>query len=101
MEKLCEAVHISLNKNAVHGDQSAAVPGGVRLGTPAMTTRGLTTRDFEEVAAFLDEAAQLAQSIQKRSGPKLVGFVDEMTADPKVEELRSRVQAFATGFDMP
>ena len=55
MEKLCEAVNISLNKNAVHGDVSAAVPGGVRLGTPAMTTRGLGEQDFETVAELLDE----------------------------------------------
>lgn len=46
---LTPQVHISLNKNAVHGDQSAAVPGGVRLGTPAMTTRGLDEADFEKV----------------------------------------------------
>ena len=46
MELLCEAVHITLNKNAVHGDTSAATPGGVRIGTPAMTTRGLVDSDF-------------------------------------------------------
>jgi glycine/serine hydroxymethyltransferase len=58
MEKLCEAVHISLNKNAIVGDKSAAVPGGVRLGTPAMTTRGLGESDFEEVAELLHQASR-------------------------------------------
>ena len=33
--------HITLNKNAVVGDVSAMTPGGVRVGTPAMTSRGL------------------------------------------------------------
>lgn len=101
MEKLCEAVHISLNKNAVHGDKSAAVPGGVRLGTPAMTTRGLNAADFEEVAEQLHQTAQLALKIQERSGPKLAAFVHEMEREPQVAALRERVQLFARGFPMP
>merc|ERR1719181_2038866 len=39
VEKVCEAASISLNRNAVHGDASALSPGGVRIGSPAMTTR--------------------------------------------------------------
>ena len=50
LEKLLERVSISVNKNAIHGDKSAVAPGGVRLGTPAMTTRGLTETDFDTVA---------------------------------------------------
>ena len=41
MEKACDLVHITLNKNAVVGDVSALAPGGVRIGAPAMTSRGL------------------------------------------------------------
>lgn len=48
MEKMCDAAHITLNKNAVFGDASALAPGGVRVGTPAMTSRGLGTADFEQ-----------------------------------------------------
>jgi hypothetical protein len=50
LEKLCDAAGITLNKNAVHGDKNAAAPGGVRLGTPALTSRGLGAQDFEQVA---------------------------------------------------
>merc|ERR1740138_1080097 len=46
VEKICEGASISLNRNAVHGDTSALSPGGVRIGSPAMTTRGCTTEDF-------------------------------------------------------
>ena len=56
LEKLCDAAGITLNKNAVHGDKSAAAPGGVRLGTPALTSRGMGAQDFEQVAAMLHEA---------------------------------------------
>ena len=40
-----EAASITLNRNAVHGDASALSPGGVRVGAPAMTTRGCTQED--------------------------------------------------------
>jgi len=101
MEKLCEAAHISLNKNAIHGDRSAAVPGGVRLGTPAMTTRGLDEAAFETVAEFLDEAVQIALRIQERTGPKLAAFAEGMDGDGEVEALRERVRDFSTEFYMP
>ena len=101
MEKLCDAVAITLNKNAVHGDKSAMTPGGVRIGTPALTTRGLREAEFETVAAFLDRAASLALAVQARSGPKLVDFVKEMEGDAEVGKLRDEVVAFARGFPMP
>ena len=44
MQTVCDKVGITLNKNAIFGDRSAMTPGGVRIGTPAMTTRGLKVR---------------------------------------------------------
>lgn len=38
-------VSITLNKNSVPGDKSAVVPGGIRVGTPALTTRGFKVRN--------------------------------------------------------
>merc|ERR1711981_187287 len=68
IEKVCEAVSISLNRNAVHGDASALSPGGVRIGTPAMTTRGCTVEDFKKVADFLDRCCTIALKIQAEKG---------------------------------
>ncbi|CAI5964209.1 unnamed protein product [Closterium sp. NIES-64] len=59
-EKVCEACSITLNKNAVFGDNSA-LPGGVRIGTPAMTTRGCKEADMDRIAGFLVRAVQIAQ----------------------------------------
>ena len=101
LEKLCEAVHISLNKNAVRGDTSALTPGGVRVGTPAMTTRGLNEADFEVVADHLHAAAQLSLQLQTLSGPKLADFVKEIEGSAEVRALRDRVTEFATKFPMP
>merc|ERR1711907_858023 len=60
VEKVCECASISLNRNAVHGDLSALSPGGVRIGTPAMTTRGLEYAGFVKIGEFLDRACQIA-----------------------------------------
>ncbi|GFP89577.1 serine hydroxymethyltransferase 2 mitochondrial [Phtheirospermum japonicum] len=50
VEKVLEAVHIAANKNTVPGDVSAMVPGGIRMGTPALTSRGFAEEDFAKVA---------------------------------------------------
>lgn len=62
MEKACELCHITLNKNSVLGDLSAFTPGGVRIGTPAMTSRGLLESDWEQVADFLHEAIEVRRA---------------------------------------
>merc|ERR1711970_1045087 len=60
VEKVCELASISLNRNAVHGDASALSPGGVRIGTPAMTTRGCTEDHFRQIGSFLDRTVHIA-----------------------------------------
>jgi len=49
LELICDMVDISLNKNSVVGDKSAFNPGGVRIGTPALTTRGLKENEFQRL----------------------------------------------------
>ena len=49
LEHVCNLVDISINKNSVQGDKSAVNPGGVRIGTPALTTKGFKEKDFTEV----------------------------------------------------
>ena len=50
-------VHITANKNMVPGDnQSPMVTSGIRLGTPAITTRGLVESDMKVIAGLIDEA---------------------------------------------
>ncbi|TPX57992.1 glycine hydroxymethyltransferase [Spizellomyces sp. 'palustris'] len=101
MEKICDYVNITLNKNAVHGDSSALVPGGVRLGTPALTSRGFKEADFEKVADFLDRAAKIAINVQKTTGKLIKDFVVALETNEDVKTLRGEVEAFARSFAMP
>ena len=67
VDKVLELVGVTANKNSLPGDVSAINPGGVRLGTPALTTRGLDRRDFETVADLLDRGCRIALQIQNRA----------------------------------
>lgn len=55
-EHALETVGISINKNMIPFDPRKPLdPSGIRLGTPAVTTRGLKEKDMEKVAQFIDE----------------------------------------------
>lgn len=106
MEKVCDAVCITLNKNSVYGDRSALTPGGVRVGAPALTTRGFSTKDFETIAELLHQACLLAlriQADQEKQGKKLVAdFVAALPGyEADLSAIRSQVNALATSFPMP
>jgi len=101
VEKVCEAVSISLNRNAVHGDASALSPGGVRIGSPAMTTRGCSTEDFKQISFFLDRCCTIALKIQAEKGKKLKDFEAAIPADADVAALKKEVEAWASRFGYP
>merc|ERR1711865_1142238 len=101
VERVCELASISLNRNAVHGDTSALSPGGVRIGSPAMTTRGCTTDDFKKVAAFLDRCCQIALAVQKEKGKKLKDFEVDLEKNAEICALKAEVEAFASAFGYP
>lgn len=62
MERVLELAHIAANKNTVPGDVSALNPGGVRMGTPALTSRGFVEGDFAKVAEFVDRCFGIYRS---------------------------------------
>jgi len=103
MEKVFEMMHITLNKNAVHGDVSALTPGGVRIGAPAMTSRGLKEADFEQIGEFLHQGLQLALEVQEKKGKKLVDFVKGLEGDykEKIVAMRKDVETWSGKFFMP
>ncbi|KZT10232.1 glycine hydroxymethyltransferase [Laetiporus sulphureus 93-53] len=109
LEKLCDLVGITINKNAVSGDASAQVPGGIRLGTSAVTSRNMLEPDIKIVAEFLHRAVQLALLLQKEAGSKLLkDFVRVASTEEEgkegariVRELRREVRAFARKWPVP
>jgi len=105
VERVCELALITVNKNTCPGDKSAMNPGGLRLGAPALTSRGFKEDDFRVVADFLEEAVQISIFCKQKSGKGLKAFkafvLEDEEAVAKIADLRSRVEAFASKFRMP
>ncbi|KAM9045181.1 serine hydroxymethyltransferase, cytosolic isoform 2-T5 [Megaptera novaeangliae] len=106
-EKVLEACSIACNKNTCPGDKSALRPSGLRLGTPALTSRGLLEEDFQKVAHFIHRGIELTLQIQDTVGvkatlkeftEKLVGAEDHQRA---LAALRAEVESFAALFPLP
>lgn len=54
LQNKCDSVYITLNKNAVPNDpRSPFITSGVRIGTPAVTTRGMKEEDMKEIADLI------------------------------------------------
>ncbi|XP_053998564.1 serine hydroxymethyltransferase [Hylaeus anthracinus] len=104
-EKILEDISIACNKNTVPGDKSALNPSGIRLGTPALTTRGLIEEDIDKVVDFIHRGLLLAKEISKISGPKLVDYKRVLSTDAdiklKVAALKEEVETFSRQFFMP
>jgi glycine hydroxymethyltransferase len=101
VEKVLDLMHITANKNSVVGDKSAVNPGGIRLGTPAMTTRGMLEGDMEIIASFLVKAVDISLRVQEKAGKKLTDFIDHLAADEELKQVGDEVKAFATQFSIP
>ena len=99
MEKVCEEANISLNKNAVYGDKNPMSPSGIRLGTSAITTRGLKEDDVRQVAQFLDRAAKIAVEIQAEYGKPLRSFNKGVVGNEKISALKEDVVEFIGKFE--
>lgn len=102
-ELICEQCSIVANKNTVPGDKSALAPSGLRIGTPAMTSRGLVEEDFLKVGGFISRAIKVTQDIQTTSGKKIVDFKRVMKENPpgSMLELKQEVEDFASRFELP
>ena len=76
VEKLLDSAHITANKNTVPNDpKSPFVTSGIRLGTPASTSRGLNTADFDQVA----EAIAIVIKEGESGVGKARGIIKEIT----------------------
>ncbi|NP_001412340.1 serine hydroxymethyltransferase, cytosolic isoform 2 [Mus musculus] len=106
-EKVLEACSIACNKNTCPGDKSALRPSGLRLGTPALTSRGLLEEDFQKVAHFIHRGIELTLQIQSHMATKatLKEFKEKLAGDEKIQSavatLREEVENFASNFSLP
>lgn len=106
VEGVLEQVNIACNKNTTPGDKSALTPQGIRIGAPAMTSRGLSEEDFIKIANYIDQCVKLTKQIQSelpKEANKLKDFKAKI-ASGEVEQLQSlkkEIAAWAGSFPLP
>lgn len=93
-ERALDMVGLTLNANALPNDKAAAFrPSGVRLGTPAITTRGMGEVEMVKIADWMKAVAEIC--VEVKSEEKLVDASD------KLEEIHEEVKALALEFPLP
>jgi glycine hydroxymethyltransferase len=108
VERICELAGLAVNKNTVPGDKSALVPSGIRMGSPALTSRGFDEGDFDKVAEFFHRAVGIAKAhkaaVEGKGLKKVAEFraslkdSDEGTWPEALRALKKDVAAFSQSF---
>jgi glycine hydroxymethyltransferase len=102
-ERLCELVNVSVNKNTMSHDKSALNPSGIRLGTPAMTSRGFVEDDFKFVAMLLVKLVDLCKRIEmETTGKSMAEFnIACMKYEDEIREIRNEVIGYVSKLPYP
>jgi glycine hydroxymethyltransferase len=84
-EARCDAARITLNKNAIPYDPKPPMTAsGIRVGTPAVTTQGMTEGDMKEVASLIGRAVRDADgSAADEVGTAVRALVERYPAYPR------------------
>ncbi|KAF2459269.1 serine hydroxymethyltransferase [Lineolata rhizophorae] len=106
VEAVLEQINIACNKNTTPGDKSALTPCGIRIGAPAMTSRGMGEEDFKRIARYIDACIKLTKKVQgelPKEANKLKDFKAKVASGEVKElaDLKAEVAAWAGAFPLP
>ncbi|KZZ92664.1 serine hydroxymethyltransferase [Ascosphaera apis ARSEF 7405] len=106
VEAVLEQINIACNKNSIPGDKSALTPYGLRIGTPAMTSRGLGTEDYKRIARYIDQAINICKTVQgglPKEANRLKDFKAKVQDEsiPEILSLRKEIGEWASTFPLP
>ena len=106
VEAVLEQINIACNKNSIPGDKSALTPCGIRIGTPAMTSRGFGEKDFERVAKYIEESIKICKDVQAslpKEANKLKDFKAKVASGEvqRINELQKEIAAWCISFPLP
>jgi glycine hydroxymethyltransferase len=78
MQHRLDEVHITVNKNAIPDDpESPFVTSGIRLGTPAVTTRGFGAEEMEKIALWIRDIATDFEGNRERVSAEVMALCEK------------------------
>ena len=106
VEAVLERVNIACNKNSIPGDKSALTPCGIRIGAPAMTTRGMGEEDFKRIANYIAACVDICKEIQSglpKEANRLKDFKAKVASGEveAIKSLKREISTWAGSFPLP
>lgn len=102
-----EEAGITVNKNTIPGEPASPFyPSGIRLGTPALTTRGMKEKDMAKIAGWIKRALEEIRGLDlPKDQDKRKDFLKEAKAklhqNKNLKQIRKEVEKFAGKFPVP
>lgn len=106
-QEALDAAGITANKNTVPKDPSSPFyPSGVRMGTPALTTRGMKETEMCQIAVWIARALKeistcILPEVKEDRSSAIKAFKEEIRSRPVIKEIREQVAKLCTGFPLP
>lgn len=107
VSNLLSAIGITVNKNTIPADPGTPFyPSGIRLGTPALTTRGMKEKEMEQIGKWIADAIKTFRGVslpaEKEERPAAIKeFGKKLENHPFVIETREKVKQLAVQFPVP
>lgn len=102
-----EEAGITVNKNTIPGEPASAFyPSGIRLGTPALTTRGMKEKDMIKIAGWIKRVLEKIRGLDlPKQQEKRKDFLKEakikLKQNKNLKKIRKEVESFAGKFPVP
>jgi glycine hydroxymethyltransferase len=107
LEYAMDMAHMTANKNTIPSEPASPYyPSGLRLGTPALTTRGLKEKDMRQIAKWIIEIIEYIKPYKlpenkEMRGDFIKGFKQKMKKDTFLKQMSLKVKKLAVTFPVP
>jgi len=106
-QKALDKIGLTLNKNTVPNETSSPFyPSGIRLGTPAATTRGMKEKEMKFIGQKILQVVEILKKYhlpktKEERGKYIANFEKEIEKNPLIKKLRAEVKKIALKFPIP